>query len=332
MAADDWVDVSAQKQQWDKMTPEQQAAYMESLERGGATAPFIDPIDMLPTAQAAKLGALIGRGAAGVVAKPAEGIAGWLMRKSLGLKNEVPGIGNELARQGLVGTRGMMERQASSRLPQIEAKVQAALQAAPPVNSGEAAARMADDLLRDRITKGGLVSSGADPEIQKILERASSVATRKEVPAGEALQLARQVETGAYKRRGKIGEVKDALSDEMAAAEGSAYKNMLKEEVPGTREALSQEQALILARNAAQKEPGSSVTVYKDIKDAVNPLLMSSGAQVLQRGVAPTARGTGAAIGGGLGIEGIKTLQDLILAQPKKQDDWQEVNDWQEVK
>jgi len=219
-------------------------------------------------------------------------IPGKLMERAVGLKREIPGAGDILLDKGIRGGRGQMLEQLAQKLPQEEAAVQQAVQGIQtPIDSVQVANRISDSLGK-RMTSQGNIVSGAESQVDDILQRAKDVAARGDVSPKEALELARGAQRNSFKVA--QGELRPGLMPELGQAEGGGYKDILKELSPDVASGLKNEQAMIEATKALEKPINQS---------PVSTMLRMAG-----RGSVPAAIGgavggpVGAAVGGTAGV------------------------------
>lgn len=207
-------------------------------------------------------------------------IPGVLMEKSLGnVKNAMPGLGQSLIDQGVVGTRGMMRNQIASKLPQAEQAVQSAVSGIQgEIRPGPIAEAILEKQAPYMAAEGVPAPSGNRAFIDAAARRAEEAASRGSLTPEQALQTSRAIAKPAYARERPL----QAFKHQISQAEAAAIKDQLKGLSPEIADALSQERALIQAQKALNKPSG----------------LFDSLTSVLKYG---TGAGAGGAVGGPIG-------------------------------
>lgn len=233
--------------------------------------------------------AAIGGVAGGIADKLAQFLKGSstsIQKRALGLnrfKSLDEATQNQMAQhtldKGIWGTRARMQNKIAQELPEAESKLQNLLKSGPNIPSEEVASNFVD-LVNRRKSPSGIIPESLNDDIARIIDRGKEISARGDVSPQDALSLARMAEANAYKVA--PGEVKPGIMPELGRAEGRGYKELLEKAIPGTKDALTEERALILARQGLGKAPQiNSRDINLDIMAAAalgNPKLAVAGA------------------------------------------------------
>lgn len=226
------------------------------------------------------IGALIsgGLGVAGQgLGEGASRLGDWLMQKAVSMKNYVPGAGKELANQGVIGTKGMMQNQVAKALPEQEAALQKAVNSLEgviePDDIAEAVSNRAKGYIPAPGSSGPLpVPEQNKPFVDAALNRANEVMGRGNLSPSEALNVSRAIAKPAY---GMTGEPLNSFKNKLSQTEAGSIKDALKslgdaQDVPGVRQSLASEAALIKASKGLNKpENLASVLSRSALKAAI---------------------------------------------------------------
>lgn len=117
-------------------------------------------------------------------------IPGKLMSSAVGLKKYIPGVGESLMDQGVIGTKGMMAEQVGTKLGEQEAAKQALLKDLPGTVDSQEVADSVKQLSDRYQTPGGIIPRVVKPEFQKVRGAVVDIANRGPVSAPEAGKLA----------------------------------------------------------------------------------------------------------------------------------------------
>lgn len=202
----------------------------------------------------AAIGGVMSLGA-DAVGKTLGKLGDYLMQKGVGMNKYLPGAGTRLADQGLLGTKEMLKSQVAERLPQAESAVQDVIQGVP----GRVDAQEISDALSSKGSKFILSSSGeAGPQLGSYLDKVKSAAEEfksmgegAELSPHDLLELKRQGDWLGYTASGTPATSLEAELGQTQADKARELLNTLSE--GKSTEALANEQALVLARNALKK-------------------------------------------------------------------------------
>jgi len=153
------------------------------------------------------------------------------MQAAVGRKKFTPGVGEELADAGLIGTREGMRQQVKKKIAETGGKMQSAAAGHPNMISSQPVADAVRDIAR-RKTVNGNVSILDQPAVTRIGEAATDIDARGMEGAQDLL-----------KRRGIAGnrvpdtawaniDPAQALTHQISKAEQMASSRLLKENIP----------------------------------------------------------------------------------------------------
>jgi len=205
-------------------------------------------------------GALLA-GAGGVVSRGLTGLGDFAMQRAVGARKFVKGMGTRMAGEGLIGGKGAMARQVERKLPKREAALDEAVGRVQGQISPEDAVRAIQGRVAPYIPKAGPsgplpLPSGSAPFVEAGLSRQAEAAARGNISPSEAVSIARSIAKPAYN---KAGAPLDTFKHQLSQSEAGALKEAVKKSadlqgIPGVREKLAAEQALINARNGLSRE------------------------------------------------------------------------------
>lgn len=269
---------------------------------------------------------LIGAGtsaAVGALAKGAGMIGDRVMQKAVNTKDYIKGMGKRMADEGLIGTRGMMRNQIAKKLPKREAKLTEATRNVRGVVRPGPVARQIQDEGERYIPKSPIgrpipVPSNNQPFVDAAQERTLEAMARGTLNPQEAISTSRAIAKPAYN---KMGDPLDAFKHKVSQTEAIALKDAVKEladaqGVPGVREALASEQALISARGGLSRpEPMNEALVRQLVRGTLG-LGVGGAAGGIPGAVAGAAATTpmGMSAIGQLGVQGERILPKLSPA------------------
>lgn len=149
------------------------------------------------------------------------------MQLATGRKKYTPGVGTELANQGLAGTRGMMKGQVEKRLGAVGDDMQRAASAIPEIDSRTLGQELGKKAASP-YTGGGIIApSGRDAEaLSTIGEFADDVASRGMETGQQALARRRAAGSSAYSARSDLP--KQNLTSQLSKSEQQMYSDALK--------------------------------------------------------------------------------------------------------
>lgn len=150
------------------------------------------------------------------------------MQLAVGRKKYTPGVGTELADQGLAGTRGMMKGQVEKRLGTVGDEMQQAASAIPEIDSRTLGQELGKKAASP-YTGGGIIApSGRDAEaLSTIGEFADDVASRGMETGAQALARRRAAGSSAYSARSDLP--KQNLTSQLSKSEQQMYSDALKQ-------------------------------------------------------------------------------------------------------
>jgi hypothetical protein len=194
----------------------------------------------------------------------------WLMQKAVGMKKYMPGVGEKLADEGVIGTKGMMKGQVEKALPAREAELQDAVKGlkgtVDPEPVANAVRGQADKFIPTPGPSGPMpIQSDNLPAVNQATSRADEIMIRGALHPEEALSLSRTAARGAY---GANGQPLNQFGDKLAQTEGISLKDAIKEmadaqDAPAVREALAKEAALLNAKKGLNKPESMQSVVGK---------------------------------------------------------------------
>lgn len=246
-----------------------------------------DPRSLLERSTMGALrGGTIGAGGE-LVAKGAGKAADWAMQKAVGIKKYIPGVGNTLVDEGMVGTKNMMAGQAESRLAAAENELQNAAASIP----GTRPTNQLADAATQRGNKLVTPNSGITlPTVQGDLDKANDLAgwLRKQQPqtARDMVSLKRQGDWGSFT---KAGDQATSMDADLGVAVANAARGELADMSKGLQttipDILKREQALTLAKKALERPETIPQGVVPSIfaKLPGSSLVGSAGAQATQK-------------------------------------------------
>lgn len=223
-------------------------------------------------------------------------IPDYLMQKAIGMKKLVPGLGTNLLDQGVVGTKGMMQRQVSSKLAEEGGNLTNAVNRIKgPINSQDVADKVASGMSKFS-TESGIIPEQVRPEFDRIASVAGDIADRGPVSPQDALKLKRIAGEVGYKE----GEPLTKLNSKLAQTEGQGYgdalKNAYSEQYPDSPNAVASANdklSALIKGNKALTQPDRvarsdwSTRVLKNTVDL--PIVNSVAAKGLQKAGRATA-------------------------------------------
>lgn len=258
----------------------------------GAQAAGSDPGDLKSKAASGGIAALLGGGmsaAAEGVSAVGSKLGDYLMQRSVGMRKNTPGAGNRLVDQGVWGTKNHMTSQVESKLPEAENTVQEIVSGLPdkadPSEISAAVASRGDKF----VLPNGEIPPNVQPDAAKVQSAAKGISQlggyQPEVPSssyeavtgrtqyGDPVSEARTT-PGTPEKKGSLsmqdvlglkrqgdwvgytnsGTPASSLDSELGRAQADASRSILERASGGaSKDALADEQALILAKKALTK-------------------------------------------------------------------------------
>lgn len=156
------------------------------------------------------------------------------MQIATGRKKYTPGVGTELADQGLVGTRGMMLDQTNAGLTDSAEKMLKAAQSASPINAraiGQDVYNTASrPIATDAMGRPMTLSDRDRPALQQMLDFTDDIKSRGSESAEQALGRRRAAGSSAYSM--KSGDPKQSQVAQLSKLEQQKYSQALKDSDP----------------------------------------------------------------------------------------------------
>ena len=178
-----------------------------------------------PLAGAAKSAAFSAGGE--TVAKLLKAPGDVAMQAGVGRRKYSPGVGTELADEGVWGTRGMMKGQVNKGLERTGSTLHELADEIPdaPINAPQMGRNIAQGAAKPMAVPGGAPSSADIPKIEKIREFGEDVASRGMETGPQA--LARRIAAGQRGYRGKEDPLQSLLG-QLSKQEQIQYSQGLK--------------------------------------------------------------------------------------------------------
>jgi hypothetical protein len=235
-----------------------QGAVQGALYNPGDTEGEVNPLQAKDRGLAALLGA--GYGTAGYGASKMLEKAGDVgMQLAVGRKKYTPGVGKQLADEGLWGTRGMMSKQAASKLTDAYEDMYTVAQTANPIDARRLGSEIYDEASGPLTGRGTIMVSDRDrPAIEAISNFADDVKSRGMETPTQALARRRAAGSSAYSM--KSGDPKQTQVAQLSKMEQQKYSNALKasDQTGKLAEADARYAALKRAERSLNEEPSLS--------------------------------------------------------------------------
>lgn len=170
-----------------------------------------------------------GEGLGKLLGRPAAKIGDYLMQKAVGMKNFIPGVGEKLAQAGLIGTKGMMQRQAESGLESAGQQIGDLASKIPGQISQDPVANSVASIADRSITPEGYTRPESQAMVNKVLNKAQDFAYSEPISGPE--MAARRAQAGMDARAAGAYRNNPAqtLKAQLASAEQSGYSQALKD-------------------------------------------------------------------------------------------------------
>lgn len=179
------------------------------------------------------------------------------MQKALGTPGYLKGLGTRVANEGLIGTRGMMEKQAGTKLKAREAALDQAIDQVQGNISNQRAAQAVRAKRLGMIPRnpGMPMEPGNVEPVRIAAEREFHILSRPQVSARDTLDAVRKADKGLYDTSTASGK----YAKEIAKTDTGAMREELKSEAerqgtPAVRKLLEREQALLMAADALESK------------------------------------------------------------------------------
>lgn len=241
-----------------KAVPALGSGIVSAIGEGGALGSAQSPDDRLK-------GFLTGgaiQGGAAALGKLAGKAGDYAMQIATNRKKYTPGVGTELADQGLWGTEGMLKNQVRRKLGEQGAKMGEIAESIPgaPISARDVGGQISEEL-SSPISGGGRLDpaklSAADrPDLSSIREFSEDVMSRGDETVKDA--LARRAAAGARAWRGKENPLQ-SLTGKLSKAEQKAYSQAIKAADPSGELARADRAYAALARARAGLDQEASL-------------------------------------------------------------------------
>lgn len=180
--------------------------------------------------------------------------ADYLMQKAVGLKKYIPGVGTEGIKEGLIGTKGMMAKQAGRGMERLGGQMEAEAAKIPAVAAKQGLS-VADDALKALQTQGGYTPQEGALLLKKMGGKASQLSAEPALTGTEQLarrKLAGQMarEAGAYKINPS-----QAVKSKLLKTEQAVRSQALKQANPAFQAIDKSYAGLAALKDAATKKP-----------------------------------------------------------------------------
>lgn len=150
----------------------------------------------------------------------------WLMQKAVGMKKYIPGVGQELVDQGIMGPAALMKSQVKGKLGSTGQQIGQSVNEIPGNISHAPVAEELSQLKSQYTTPSGVTSSAMAPNLDKVTHRALEVAMRPDAPANELFGFKQLAQKEGYN---KLGDPLAKVNSQLAQTEGSAYGKLLSD-------------------------------------------------------------------------------------------------------
>lgn len=195
-------------------------------------------------------------GLAQLLGKPFGSAGDYLMQKAAGMKKYIPGVGKTMADEGMIGTKGMLRKQAESsltkhgqRIGELAAKIPGEIDNAPVADK-------IGSLAERRILSTGEIPAEESKAVGQILGKAHEVAASPPMSGKlqaemRAMAGRRAREMGAYKTV-PSAQVKSQLASAEQAGRSEALKQAYGKAFPNQPNALAESDAAYSALSKVQ--------------------------------------------------------------------------------
>ncbi len=190
---------------------------------------------------------LAGEGVSALAGK----LGDYLMQKSVGMRKYMPGMGTNLADQGVVGTKNMMANQVDTKLGEQEGYLQDLVKDLKgTVNSSEIADAVGQKAKQFTLPSTGQASPFSQAELSKVRDMSDKLGGMGDLSAQDLLALKRQ---GDYMGYTNAGNQATSTEASLGRAGANAARGALKEMSPDVADTLLNEQALLTAQKGLTK-------------------------------------------------------------------------------
>jgi hypothetical protein len=200
------------------------------------------------------------------------------MQIAAGRKKYTPGVGTELAKQGLVGTRGMMQGQTRRGLERSgRALSETAENIDQPIAMQDVAQEVWNKASAPRLQGVGIKPSAADkPDLMDMAAYVEDIASRGNVPATQGVGYARAAGDRAFQGREVAGA---GLQKKLSKYEQKALSDAIKKADPSGKYA--KEASTYGALKRAEKSLNEEVSLPRSLMGlASQPIAAIPGAAI----------------------------------------------------
>lgn len=224
---------------------------MGAAQKPAESQEFLSMDDMQDRA----LGGATGGGLAAILGGAGKGLkagADRLMQLAVGRNKLTPGVGSDLIKEGVVGTRDMMKGQVARKQEDIVNRMLQEVGGQTQTYPSAPVANRVSEVGRRMSVPGGTPSALDQPTLSTIAEASQDIASR----GNETLEqmLRRRVAAGNRGYSNVTDEAKRGLVGDISKAEQIGYSDILKQNAPGMIPLDARYAALARARNALSKD------------------------------------------------------------------------------
>ncbi len=200
-----------------------------------------------------------------------------LMQKALGATKVIPGLGEQFAKQGLIGTKSAMAGQTARGLEKSGQTISELAQKIPSKISLDPAANKIAALADTKMTSSGFIRPEDQPVVNKVLSKAQELAQSEPVSGAElaerrAIAGRSAREAGAY-RTNPSSQLKSKVAQAEQAGYSEALKKAYSNAFPGAPEALADadKQYSVLSQADQLLNKPQSIGSLKDFLTSYTP-------------------------------------------------------------
>lgn len=172
------------------------------------------------------------------IAGPIKGIGDRILQRSVGLKKYIPGVGETMADEGIIGTQGMMRGQVEKALETRGQEIGSLARSVPEVSTQPIAENIGQRASR-LIGPDGKIMPENIAEFNKYADAASKVSSENAL-TGETTAFRRAAQGKVAKNAGRYRDnPAQGLKSQLAGTQQSAYSQALKN-APGAPAGLAE--------------------------------------------------------------------------------------------
>lgn len=177
----------------------------------------------------------VGPGATAIgetLSAPAKKLGDFLMQRAVGMKKIVPGLGQLLGKEGVIGTKGMMQGQVESGLASRGKEIGELTSSIPSVSS-DVPAQKAFDAGQKLVQKDAYISPQDMPQYRQMNRLAEGITERGGPEGSVTGEVAQNARSNAGQRARQAGAYKDSPSQvikaKVASTEQAGWSQALKD-------------------------------------------------------------------------------------------------------